>query len=626
MEPFNALLPLGTFTENLNADILGIKKLLSSKACGEMNSGITNLTSLEHTNEFLAKLVNTASGVLPALERIAGVDNNHTTVGPDCLTALTTAFSGQLGSITGGSPATRKLLGLFGLGVAVPSSVTNLATAIPGADNVVASLLLNMTDSVLKMIENITDSTDIVTDLGKLLKKTNDQTLATLMRYVNSSLTQNLFDKVSDLALNTDLQNLNLTSTMNLLNILNNIDKTLILQQLNTLGLAECAAAANDFLTQQSSILNGDSLSSLQDEITAFSSSYNAFLSTAPAALRGGSDDALCTSSLESFLGLINNLTLLSTFMAPGDFVGQVLALREKVDSLFPQDSADDLGSCSWPMKNSIWKIPGNGLISCDESGKTTGSNSTTSDKSGARGNLKNVIASTQKELLTNVEHAIQGVSTSVLSAGGLLDNCALNALTQAANSCGNTTDVVLSDALGFLTSTLGSIKDINENNILPLKNSLNKALRNDPTFSTYGLAEDVQKMATNVTTLLAQLQSVTTLLKTVDLALVGNVASLLPSFYSNLDDFKLVPLSVKELNSLSLFSALSNGSEEVQLDQAGITDMIGEFASTIGGTLNTVQSELQTATDNLGNVFGKLMETLNGVLQKTAADETFYR
>ena len=60
------------FGAKLDGDIGGITRLLSDKACGDLNSLIDNITSLANTNELLNDILSDTGGIFPALEGIAG--------------------------------------------------------------------------------------------------------------------------------------------------------------------------------------------------------------------------------------------------------------------------------------------------------------------------------------------------------------------------------------------------------------------------------------------------------------------------------------------------------------------------------------------------------------------------
>ena len=421
----------------------------------------------------------------------------------------------------------------------------------------------------------------------------------------------NLLDDIKDITVNTELTNLNLTSTMVFLDFINaNLNRTIVLTHLESLGLTECVSQVNHLFTQQSKLLNGDMLGSLQKEISSFYVSYETFMNSSflPLSLKGGNENFICRSSLESFLTMMNNLTLITTFTETINFPEKVLSLKDKFLSLLPVNDNDAVGNCNWPLKYSIWKIPNNGIIHCNN---VTGS---------LTGNVPDVFDSLQETLLTNLLSTINSIS-GLLSTNNVLDECTINGLKDAASTCNNDTNVVLTDALNLLSITLASVNNLDASTIVALKSNLNTAVNGNLSFSKYQLAEDFVKIRSNMTKVLANLKTVQTLMKKLNLVMHGNVLNMVPKLYSNLDAFKLIPLDLEDLNSLKLFPILTNGSGEESLAN-GLSDLV----SGVSDTLTNLETDLTSVIDDLGDALNQLIKNLNNYLLDVSADDTFYR
>ena len=161
----------------------------------------------------------------------------------------------------------------------------------------------------------------------------------------------------------------------------------------------------------------------------------------------------------------------------------------------------------------------------------------------------------------------------------------------------------------------------MNENTIESLKETVDAATNRNLSFSKYKFAEQFMQTTGNMTSLLSDLKTVDTLMQKVSLAMIGNVANLVPKLYSSLDKFKLIPLEQNDLINLDLFSSLTNGTGATSLEE-GLSDMI----SGITGTLEMVSTNMTAITGNLGEAVGELTRNLNAYLNELASDASFYR
>ena len=422
----------------------------------------------------------------------------------------------------------------------------------------------------------------------------------------------NVLSDITDMASNIDLKKLNLTSTIVFLDFIDTyLNKTTVLTHLESLGLTECVSQVTQLFNKQSEVLNGNSLSTLQNEVSSFYSSYETFINSTflPTSLKGGNEDLKCTSSLESLLTMMNNLTLLTTFTEATSFADNVLFLKNQFQSLLPANENDAIGTCNWPLKNSIWNIPNNGIVQCNNV------------NGGLMGNTFDIIDPIQKILMKNLLSTVSGITSGILSTNSILDECAINNLKDVTSTCNNDTSVVLTDALNLLSSTLTVVNNIDSDIIRPLKNNLNGAKSGNLSFSKYQLAEDFTKISRNMTGLLSELKTVQTLMEKVNLAMVGNVVDLVPKLYSDLDAFKLIPLDTQDLNGLKLFPALTNSS-----GGASLSGGLSELVSGISDALINIENEISSVIDDLGDTIDQLSNNLNSYLLDAGTEDTFYR
>ena len=149
---YNKLSSLKSLPDDLTADINGIKTLLSGKACGEMNSAINNLTSLTNANKLVANILNPATGLLSALEGIAGIQNGIQSGTSQCLNAVNTAFGNQMSTFLGPSPTRRRLLLLNNLINNVIGNSSVLSDVTDAVDNVVGN---NTVPSITGAVNNV---------------------------------------------------------------------------------------------------------------------------------------------------------------------------------------------------------------------------------------------------------------------------------------------------------------------------------------------------------------------------------------------------------------------------------------------------------------------------------------
>ena len=424
-------------------------------------------------------------------------------------------------------------------------------------------------------------------------------------------IVNDLLGDVLTMATNIDLTNLNLTSTANFLDFVNKyLNKTTVLDAIGSLGLSECVSLTNQLFNAQSDVLNGNSIARLQSELTSFYSSYEAFMnsSSLPKSLKDGEENTTCVSSLASFPALVNNLTALVTFTSTENFAGNVISLKESLQSLQPGNNKDDLGNCNWPLKYSIWKIPNNGLFQCGNSSED------------ATGNVQDVVDDVQMGLLKDLSKTVTSITNTIIPAN-VLDECTTKSLMDATTTCNNESNVVLTDALNLLTKTLSTIKNVNASIIGPLTESLEAATNRNLSFSKYKFAEDFMKTTGNMTALVSDLKTVETLMQKVNLAMIGNVANLVPKLYYGLDKFKLIPLEQTDLINLSLFSSLTNGTGVTSLEE-GLSDVV----SGITDTLETVSTEMKAITGSLGEAVSQLTSNLNAYLNNFESEASFYR
>ena len=137
---YSKLSTLKALPDDLATDISGIKNLMSDKACGDMNSAISNITSLTETTSFLKNILNTTSGLLSFLEGIAGIRNGIKGGTSQCFSAVNTAIGNQMNIFMGQSPTRRRLL-------LIPSVV----------DNAVGNNTLDLSSSATNAVENVLD-------------------------------------------------------------------------------------------------------------------------------------------------------------------------------------------------------------------------------------------------------------------------------------------------------------------------------------------------------------------------------------------------------------------------------------------------------------------------------------
>ena len=625
---FKSLSTLQNFSGDLNDDIEGIKEILTIKACGEMNSAIGNITSLSNANHLLKNILDSTRGILPILEGIVGIQNGMDEETSECFDAVKSAFENQVSSFMGRSATRRRLLMLSGVNNGILENYTDAAAEVLSvASNNLTDLLSNTTNSDDPFNINYIESP--VRDISFI----NDTSLFPILNYTMDNIQEltsgtflslhpsSVLSDIRNMASNIDLRNLNLNSTRAFLDFVNtSLNKTAILQDLEALGLTECVSKTNKLLSTQSNLLNGDSLNTLQNEISSFYESYETFMngSFLPPSLKGKEEDMLCVSSIRSFLTMINNLTLLTTFVATDDYARNVISLKDNFQLLLPPNEIDDLGNCNWPLKNSIWKIPNNGMIQCNNFTEISS------------GNVLDIFDDAQEEILKDLQRTVADINEGIISTDNLLSDCAINSIMDTTSACGNHTNAVLSDLLNLLITTLSSINSIHLSSILPLKTSLSKALYHNLSFSKYQLAEDFDKMNRNMTNLVSYLEKARILLKNINLTMAGNAVKLVPKLYSSLDDFKLITLGTKELNNLIMFSTFTNGSGEKLfpdgLVESDISDLLSGMVSGISKELATIDTELSTITANLGNVVNQLGSNLNAYLLSGNTGKTFYR
>ena len=254
-------------------------------------------------------------------------------------------------------------------------------------------------------------------------------------------IVNDLLGDVLDMATELDLMNLNLTSTAMFLDFFNkHLNRTNVLDAIGALGLSECVSLTNQLFKSQSGVLNGKSIAVLQSELKSFYSSYEAFMNSSylPTSLKYGEENSTCVSSLVSFPAMVNNLTALVTFTSKENFAGNVISLKESLQSLQPDNNKDDLGNCNWPLKYSIWKIPNNGLFQCRNSTEDT------------TGNVQEVVDDVQMDLLKDLSKTVTSVTNSIIPVNDP-DECTINSLMGSTNTCNNESNVVLADALNLL-------------------------------------------------------------------------------------------------------------------------------------------------------------------------------
>ena len=422
---------------------------------------------------------------------------------------------------------------------------------------------------------------------------------------------KNLFDEVVSMATNIEMDSLNLNSTIIFLDLINNfINKTTVLDVVASLGLTDCVSVANDFFTAQADVLSGNSIRLLQDEILSFYASYGSFMnsSSLPMSLKDGEEHSTCLSSLASFPSLINNLTEMITFTTTQNFAENLISLKESFQSLQSNSNKDDIGNCNWPLKYSIWKMPGTALIPCD--------NSTGNETSKA----PDAVDTIQMGLLNDLTDVVTNIATSVIPAN-VIDECTTMGLMEATKSCNNESNVVLTDVLNLLTVTLSTVKNLDATIIAPLKHSLEEATSGNLSFSKYKFATEFQRTTGNLTSLILGLKTLGTFMEKLSLAMVGNVVNLIPKLYSNLDQFKLIPIAQEELLTLELFSDLTNGTGGTSVEDA-LKDKVAD----ISRTLETVGSELTTIVADLQEVTDQLTNNLNNYILDVDDLTTFYR
>ena len=204
------------FGAKLDGDIGGITRLLSDKACGDLNSAIGDITSLTNANKLLNGILSDTGGILPALEGITGIKNGLESKDSECFGAVSSQVSEQMNTFLGRSPTRRKLL-LLGVvdGIVGNASATN---SLLGQTNPLNNVLSSLTSSV----ENATGNTllsDLVSNLTSIAEDVGDDpTLTGLLPNLTSvvgSATGNT--SIDDLLpnLNSLVQNTGDNTTLN---------------------------------------------------------------------------------------------------------------------------------------------------------------------------------------------------------------------------------------------------------------------------------------------------------------------------------------------------------------------------------------------------------------------------
>ncbi len=610
-----------------------------------MDAAVDNITSLENVSELLLGLADSTAGIFFALESITGLTQDGSAVqgGSECLGAVSAAFSSQIGgSSTGLSPTRRRLLLLdetladFSdnltdhlvhadvnstmLNSLVMDIASNLNSSLPGADNLTDALIQ------FKLSLNETSTAEIlrlVEDLSTFLNYSNTE-LVPLPEYLNRTSTSDDILVENTLNINPlqDLPNVdlsldgvNLTSATTLLNVINNhLNQTMVLEQVSALGLFDCVSHLEKLFTTQSNLLNTNSLNAIQAEMNAFFNSYGTFLNATfvPTSLRGSREDLTCLTALKSFVEVLANLSQLLTFTTNGDFAEDVLTLKAKVLSVLPEHKHESIGSCDWPLKNSIWRLPGNGIINCENSYKNNSNFGHVNPES-----LLENIDTGQQMLLQRLQRSIADVAASLLQTE-VLDQCAVGNLLDSADLCGNTTNIVFADALKVLTNTISSTTDLVQSSVASLTQTLDTTRNSSLSFSQFQLAHDFQQMNKNMTNLITGLRKTGKLLKKINLALIGNVETMVPNLYSELDEFKLIPLDIQDLSTLGFWSSVTNGTN--------FNDSLQDFMSGLSESLELVGGNVTILTSLLSETLQGLERHLDSFLQSTQVDDNFYR
>ena len=143
----SSLNTLPGFGNKLDSDIGDITRLLSDKACGDLNSAIDDVTSLANANKLLNVILSDTGGIFPALEGIAGIKNGVKSADTtECFGAVSMQVTEQMNTFLGRSPTRRKLL-LLGV---VDDIVGNASTtnSLLGQANSLNNFLSNLTSAL----------------------------------------------------------------------------------------------------------------------------------------------------------------------------------------------------------------------------------------------------------------------------------------------------------------------------------------------------------------------------------------------------------------------------------------------------------------------------------------------
>ena len=225
------------FGAKLEGDISGITRLLSDKACGDLNSAIDGVTSLANGNKLLNGILSDTGGILPALEGITGIKNGLESKDRECFGAVSSQVSEQMNTFLGRSPTRRKLLllgavdntvgnvsatnSLLGQTNPLNNVLSNLTSSLEGASG--NSLLSGLTSNFTSIMEDVMDDpilTGLLSNLTSVAgSATGNKSIDDLLPSLNS-----LVENISD---NTTLNGLwsNLTGdlTSNVNGLLSNL-------------------------------------------------------------------------------------------------------------------------------------------------------------------------------------------------------------------------------------------------------------------------------------------------------------------------------------------------------------------------------------------------------------------
>ena len=228
------------FGAKLDGDIGGITRLLSDKACGDLNSAIDDITSLANANKLLNGILSNRGGILPALEGITGIKNGLESKDNECFGAVSSQVSEQMNTFLGRSPTRRKLL-LLGVVDGIVGNASNSTNSLLDQTNSLNNILSNLTSSLedasgntllsdlisnfTSLVEDIGDHpplTDFLSNLTRVVgSATGNTSIDDLLPNLNS-LVENIGDNTTLNGLRSDLTG-DVTSNVNLDGLLANL-------------------------------------------------------------------------------------------------------------------------------------------------------------------------------------------------------------------------------------------------------------------------------------------------------------------------------------------------------------------------------------------------------------------